>query len=349
MIQQSLKLKAGELVEVRSLSEILSTLDKNGCLDELPFMPQMMQYCGQKLRVRKRAHKLCDTAHATGARSMTNAVFLESVQCDGKAFGGCEMGCQIFWKEAWLKRAGTAGSTQKPAVCSEAGLWDAAKRREGDEDVYSCQATKMLEATRPLPRWKPGQYIEDYASGNAPLSQIVSGLLYVIYSSLVNSGLGFGSALRWAYDAFQKVRGGFPYPDRTGVLPKGKRTPTATLDLETGDLVRIRPYDEILKTVDENLVNRGMSFHPEMVPYCSKTFRVRQRVRRIINERTGRLMDLKNPCIVLDGADCIGRYTRPLNCPRASNPYWREIWLERVEGEPQSSSACSSGQAVAGR
>ena len=78
------KLKAGEWVEVRSREEILATLDANGRLDELPFMPQMLQYCGQRFRVRKRAHKLCDTAHSTGGREMSDAALLEKVNCDGQ-------------------------------------------------------------------------------------------------------------------------------------------------------------------------------------------------------------------------------------------------------------------------
>jgi hypothetical protein len=76
-----------------------------------------------------------------------------------------------------------------------------------------------------------------------------------------------------------------------------------------------------------------MGFHPEMVPYCGKTFRVKQRLHRIINEKTGRLITLKNSCLVLDGVSCYGRYAQPINCPRAMPPYWREIWLERVETE----------------
>jgi hypothetical protein len=68
-----------------------------------------------------------------------------------------------------------------------------------------------------------------------------------------------------------------------------------------------------------------------MVPYCGKQFRVLQRAGKIMNERTGQLMQLKNECLVLEGADCVGRYTNPLSCPRSCYPYWREIWLERVE------------------
>ena len=39
----SLGLVAGEFVEVRSREEILSTLDHNGKLDSMPFMPEKLQ------------------------------------------------------------------------------------------------------------------------------------------------------------------------------------------------------------------------------------------------------------------------------------------------------------------
>ena len=52
------------------------------------------------------------------------------------------------------------------------------------------------------------------------------------------------------------------------------------------------------------------------------------RVERIIDEPSGRMLDLKNPCIVLEDVICTGDYHRL--CPRGTYPYWREIWLERV-------------------
>ena len=95
-------LRAGDWVEVRSKEEILRSLDKNGRLEELPFMPQMFQYCGQRFKVFKRAHKTCDTINDTGGRRLSNGIHLD-LRCDGKAYGGCQAGCLIFWKDAWLK------------------------------------------------------------------------------------------------------------------------------------------------------------------------------------------------------------------------------------------------------
>jgi hypothetical protein len=75
----STALRVGDLVEVRSAQEILATLDQNGELENLPFMPEMLQFCGQRLTVHKVAHKLCDTISASGMRRMENAsTWLES-------------------------------------------------------------------------------------------------------------------------------------------------------------------------------------------------------------------------------------------------------------------------------
>ncbi len=339
-VPRTLDLTVGEFVVVRSPQEILATLDENACLDELPFMPQMLRFCGLRLRVRKRAHKLCDTVHATGGRQMADAVFLDDASCDGQAYGGCEMACSIVWKESWLRRAVDGvqpAAPIRPDHRLESLVWGACRRPSPDpatnECVYFCQAVKMPAATRPLPLWSVKQYVVDYTSGNVPLGTVLGRISFIFYSRLVAAGVGFGSPLRWLYNAVQSVRGGVPFPVHAGRVPPGTRTPSIDLGLKAGDLVRVKSAEQIMDTVDKRLINRGMGFHTEMVPYCGKIFRVKQRLNKIINEKTGRLVTLKNSCLVLDGVGCHGRFTDPVSCPRALPPYWREVWLERVEAE----------------
>jgi hypothetical protein len=69
-------------------------------------------------------------------------------------------------------------------------------------------------------------------------------------------------------------------------------------------------------------------------------------LRKIINEKTGQLRELKNSCLVLEGADCHGGCTRPLSCPRACPPYWREIWLERVDARAAPSLSASGSESA---
>jgi hypothetical protein len=65
-----------------------------------------------------------------------------------------------------------------------------------------------------------------------------------------------------------------------------------------------------------------------MVRYCGRTARVRGRVERLINEQTGKMIHIKSDCIVLEGVVCKADYHR--FCTRSIYPYWREIWLDRI-------------------
>jgi hypothetical protein len=327
-------LKAGDWVEVRSKDEILRTLDKSGRLDGLPFMPEMFSFCGQRFRVYKRAHKTCDTVNDYKGRKMKAAVHLEGVRCDGQAHGGCEAACLIFWKEAWLKTPGEKELNSGQTACTEADVQAAARRLGEDsaaEPVYVCQATHLPAATEPLPWSDLRQYVEDYTSGNVGLGRLFCGFFYMGYQQLINLGIGLGAPLRWLYDGFQKLRGGVPYPRRSGQIPAGQPTPAADLNLQPGDWVRVKSYPEILATIDESNRNRGLYFDAEMVPYCGQTLRVLKRITRIVDEKTGRIREFKTPGIILDGAVCQARYSEcRLFCPRSIYGFWREIWLEKL-------------------
>jgi hypothetical protein len=137
--------------------------------------------------------------------------------------------------------------------------------------------------------------------------------------------------MRWIYNRFQRAVGGSPYPVRPFGVPKGTATPKAQLDLKQGELVRVKPHCEILKTLDFNYRNRGLYFDPEMVPFTERPHEVDRRVTQIIDERTGKMIRFKTDAIILKNVFCEARYAIHRRfCPRAIYPYWREIWLERV-------------------
>jgi hypothetical protein len=346
-MKSSSQFRAGELVEVRSREEILASLDKNGRLDGLPFMPEMLAWSGRRLRVFKRAHKTCDPPNGIDGRSMPSTVHLEDARCGGSAHGGCQARCLLFWKDAWLKKVDEPlGSQQTPqktvetpshsiSGCTEADVLAGARKRDesdtSEDPTFVCQATQVGEATQLLRWWNLRQYVEDYTSGNVRLSEMIGSFCYFAYTQLIAGRFGLGAALRWLYDAFQKLTGGTQYPVRIGRIPQGEKTPNLKLGLQPGELVRIRSYQEILDTLDETNHNRGMWFDAEMVPHCGKTFRVLDRVNTIVNEKTGKLIHIKNDCIMLDEAVCLACYAKyRLFCPRSIYAYWREIWLERV-------------------
>jgi hypothetical protein len=55
-------------------------------------------------------------------------------------------------------------------------------------------------------------------------------------------------------------------------------------------------------------------------------------VERIIDERTGQMIEISSDCLILDGVVCSGEHSSGhWFCPRAIYPYWREAWLRPAE------------------
>jgi hypothetical protein len=97
-----LGLRPGEWVEVKSLPEIQSTLDANGKLRGLDFLPGMQPFCGKRFKVLKRMEILYQE-ESSKVRRLKNTVLLGEVQCDGLLMR-CDRLCYLFWREAWLRR-----------------------------------------------------------------------------------------------------------------------------------------------------------------------------------------------------------------------------------------------------
>ncbi len=322
-----LGLRAGDEVEVRSEEEILRLLDAEGRLDALPFMPEMLRLCGKRFRVSSRAHKACDTIAWRTLRRMEDAVHLEELRCDGSAHGGCQAGCLLYWKEAWLKPVDGVGAELKPERVAAGGATRealvAATRSASvaaDGPVYVCQATELKKATtRPVPWWEPGQYVEDVRSRNASVGKVVRGLAVGFFNK-------FQQANARLLPRFCLIRGCKPYPFIEGRAQRD--TPAERLNLQPGELVEVKSRDEIFETLDDRDRTRGLRFDSEMLRYCGTRGRVLRRVENIIDESSGKMLDIKGDCIILEGVVCTGDYHR--SCPRRIYPYWREAWLRRV-------------------
>jgi hypothetical protein len=337
------RLRPGDVVEVRSAAEILATLDENGSLDAVPFMPEMLRYVGRRFTVSKRVEKICDLiSPAGGSRRMRDTVFLADLRCDGSAHGGCQAACRIYWKEAWLRpvaagrRArteaatdsaatdgsatdGVHGEAESPAFRSLRSLAQSTVRPSspppdsapGDE-YYRCQATDALLATEPLRTAQPGQYVREITSGNVSIPRFLRVAVRAVWGS-IGHRLGFKKPLPMTF-------GG------------DKRTRPEPLGLQPGDWVRVKSAEEIGKTLDANGTTRGLAFTAEMLASCGRTFRVKQRVDRIVDERTGKMLHFTNDCIILEGSVCTGdNVPGRWFCPRDGYPFWREAWLERVD------------------
>lgn len=331
---------AGDWVEIRSREEILATLDRNGRLDGMPFMPEMFAYCGQRIRVAKRGHKSCDTLHPVSSRSLKDGVLLEGIRCDGAGHDGCQAACSVFWKEAWLKRTDDQGVEARPAPaagmgrgCTEQDVTDAARNgvSASGKPRWQCQATDFPQFTKLIGPWNLSQFAEDLSSGNVGLGVMLMSALYFAYDTLARPRSRFGAPGLWLYNTFQSFWGGVPYPRQWGRLENAAEAPVYPLGLKPGELVRVKPLDEILATIDKRNHHRGLYFDGEMVPYCGGVYRVRAQVERFLDEKTGIMRTMKTPAVILENVWCRGRISgQRVFCPRAIYCWWREAWLERA-------------------
>ena len=295
------------------VNEILETLDGNGALDGVPFMPEMAAHCGARARVLRRVDKLNDWIHVTGLKRMRDLVLLEDLRCNGSAHGGCQSNCHLRWREAWLRRVNSAASSVKadhapgPERISE--LWRFARR---DDDAlgprYVCQATELTAGGTPLAWCNPGHYARDLLTGNVRLGPFCVGVAIACFN--------------WA----QGLRGGVAFPHYS--VGTSKTSPHAVLHLEPGEIVRVKAKHLIEATLNSQSRNRGLYFDRDMLRFCGGEYRVKTVVERVIAEKTGALRLLTNPCVVLEGVTATGEYAG-FN-PENEHIFWRDIWLERV-------------------
>lgn len=296
----------GDLVEVRPLSEIRETLDDKGTLENLPFMPEMVALCGRQFRVSRSAFKTC--VDDSEMRRMNDTVFLEEVRCNGASHAGCDRGCLIFWKTAWLKRPGSKsqnGHSGKSKI-SEADLVSLAQH----DGRSFCQSSEIINASQPLPWWDAKQYLWDFKYNRVSPVLFMRGVFVAVYNKVAS---------------------------RANLRPWGAVTGSATpgsnghqpLNLQPGELVRVKSLAQIQATLDPEGKQQKLLFSAPMKKFCGQVLCVRDRVENIVLEATQRQRTIKNT-VVLEGATCDGVCHRL--CPRQSLLFWRECWLERVNG-----------------
>lgn len=310
------RFRPGDSVLVRFPEEILSTLDDDGTLDNVPFMPEMLDWCGKLFRIQRRVVKTCVADHPARHFPANDVVILDCPRCDGHGHDGCKHGCRIFWKEAWLRplEAG-APTTPRP----ETGLEDLRARLKvkSDQNHYFCQSTELFKATEAFPRKKRLWTVR------IPFREIRSGDLSVA-RFLRLFALWFWLRLWRAAGGDWWLRG------------HHKRTPSKSLGLKPGEVVQVKSRAQILETLDQNCRNRGMGICYEMIRCCGCVAEVRYRVDRLIDEKTGTMREISDTVALqkmrpnenlCEECQCEGQLG---DCPRGELMYWREIWLERV-------------------
>ena len=306
--------RCGDAVVVKPWSEILATLDEQGTCEGLPFMPEMLPYCGREARVVRRVeHVFLD--HLGYVARLEHTVILDELRCSGARHDGCQMGCQLLWKEQWLRSAadvsdcGTNAETPPDAAAppDTAAPPDAADLLPTQRDgKLWCQATQLPLITRRMPSWDVRQYWRGLRARNLGLVDLskMAGLLVV-------------NRVRW-----------WCGKEPLGMLSGPRRkTVHESLNLEPGELVEVKTREEIQATLDVHGKHRGMAFVPEMALYCGRQFRVARRIERMIEEGTGQMRQLRDT-VALESVLCMGLAQR--RCPRGCFHLWRENWLKRV-------------------
>lgn len=296
----------GQQVEVRSANEIAKTLDANGKFDGVPFMPEMIKYCGSQARVFRRVNKTCVEGY--GTRSMKDTVLLEELRCDGGLHDGCQRNCHIFWKEAWLKPVQCAIPSPQAEASVLNALLSWLPTRVADR--YYCQSTELFAATSHLSRWNIWQFVEEMRNGELSISHF----LLIVYRTVLH-----------------RI---FRFKEVGSLVGTRKTSIRCDLGLKQGEWVDVKQAEEIRSTLDGGRRNFGLEFVPAMSEYVGGRYQVDQPVQKIILEQTGMMVQLKNT-VALKGVTCKGLCVK--NCPRNSMLYWREIWLQRVDTNPDNS------------
>jgi hypothetical protein len=307
MSQSQARLRPGDLVEVKTPDEILQTLDAQGAVDHLPFMPEMVEFCGRRFRVARRVVKTCFTGTVSTMRVFEShdVVTLEGLRCSGAAHDGCQKACTIFWREGWLRKVDDAGAPSAPGLDGEESLRSRLKTSQGPTTYY-CQASELWNATKGLSRVaRIGKCIAEVSAGNCSALHMVRRIAIWLFWRVRRTLVG------------EYARG-----------PHRQVTPMESLDLRPGELVEVKPMEGIVQTLNETARNRGLYFSPDMRLLCGSPRRVKQRIDKLIVDGSGEMRQLRNT-VFLDGSVCGCESIALGGCARDEFVYWREIWLRR--------------------
>ena len=298
-------LRPGDIVEIKSPAEILETLDGEGTLDRLPFMPEMVEFCGRRFRVAKRVLKTCYYGETNGMRKFRSddVVVLEGLRCSGNEHDGCQKACMIFWRDAWLRPV----EDSDPHVLTTHQGSDQLRGRlkiSSGPNRYFCQASEILNATKNLSRWdRIGKCIDEVRVGNCTSLEM---------ARRVSSWL-FWRVRRMLFGEYARGSNG--------------KTPAESLQLRSGEWVCVKPVANIAQTLDRKGHNRGLYFTPDMRNLCGQRRQVERPLEKIIVDGTGQMRKMHNT-VYLKGGMCGCVYALG-GCPRGEFSYWREIWLGR--------------------
>ena len=249
--------------------------------------------------------------------SAEDVVLLEGVRCSGADHDGCQKACNIFWREAWLRKVEDPNVANLTADGSE--RLRAQLKTVSGPNRYFCQSSEILRATVELSRWERfGKCVDEVRSRNSGVLEVARRI---------------GVWLYW------KGRRALLGPYGRG---QNRATPVESLNLQPGEFVEVKPLRAISETLDERAHNRGLFFTPSMSHLCGQRHKVERRIEKIIVDGTGEMRKLRNT-VYLDGERCECSCVAFGGCPRGEFSYWREIWLRRLAPAAEAAVPGSNG------
>jgi len=142
----------------------------------------------------------------------------------------------------------------------------------------------------------------------------------------------FGPSL-YASSILPTIRAG-EHPVSGSRMNTQKRSEKSRMSFKVGDIVEIKSFAEIFKTLDKEGRHRGLSFTKEMIQFCGQRFKIYKKLERIVLESTGEMRRMRTPTVILEGVFCDG--SAHGNCDRSCFAFWREDWLKLVSSSTNS-------------
>lgn len=102
----ALNLQPDDQVKVKSLEQILETLDMRGCNRGLWFdLAEMKPFCGKTLTVTRRIDRIINEGSGELLEMKVPSIVLNETSCSGLHRRFCSRAMLHFWREVWLERA----------------------------------------------------------------------------------------------------------------------------------------------------------------------------------------------------------------------------------------------------
>lgn len=129
----------------------------------------------------------------------------------------------------------------------------------------------------------------------------------------------------WNYCFKSRLKKYFAFFRKGGGAPVEINTSSG---LKAGDLVRVRPPEDIKGSLDSFNELKGCAFLESMWQYCGTTQRVLKPLEKFLDERDYKVKKCRG-IVILEGVICNGT---PVfgRCDRCCHLFWREEWLEKI-------------------